>query len=298
MEPIEKIFKLKSSLYSYYLDLENLDLLKTYNSLDLTIILYPFNKNINSKSFKFLPYEEYVKDLTEKKNTIYYSIVNYANVFFGIGAGVFVLLLYIFSNSQDFFNLQSNITALTAYGLAKELWKFVENLLINITYNLKLSFQEIQYSFRLRKQTTISKFSNLAKEKRYGTSVILPFKLDLIEESNSETLKIKFTRSQLKSVRDDNIQILEIKPIDENTFNQLKEGFMLAVKVSLNNRFLFIFNKTIEYFQAINNKEKGTIGEDGYFIKDTVRKKSVLNLGRFKYYSNKDRYIADTHMFI
>ena len=178
------------------------------------------------------------------------------------------------------------------------MWRFTENFLINLTYSLRLSFQEIQYSFKLRKQTTISKFSNLAKEKRYGKSVVLPSKLDLIEESNSETLRIKFTQSQLNLVKNERVQVLQIKVLDETLFSKLNEGFMLAAKITINKRFLLIFSISTEYSQAINNLEKGTVGKDDRFVKATIRKKSVLNLGRFKFYFKEDEYLSNSYLFV
>jgi len=99
MNSIENVLELKSSVDSYYIDLKNVEAFKKFSSLELTITLYPFNNKINSDSFNFLPYEEYVKDLSEKRNTIYFSISSYADVFFGKIAGVTVLLLFLFSNS-------------------------------------------------------------------------------------------------------------------------------------------------------------------------------------------------------
>jgi len=288
--PYENIIKFnKNDKYPnlYDLELSNINKVKKFHSFECHVVLYPFCRKISADNFKFNPYEEYVKDISSNQKSAYNSIGSRMNGFFGIFLGVIIFLLFYFFNKTALFSVESVISILGAYFLGKDLWGDIEKFLIFITKKFPVKFVDNPYSYEILNSTTLSKYSFMAKRIRYNKETVLPEKMDLIEQSNSQTVRMKFGKNSLKEIIDDHAHILSIH-IDSPMVQDFERyGYMLGIKLSFNKKF-FIFLKNYELFQSIVRKKKGCIDMKNNWINNSVFFRKALSVFRIKLFlSNK-----------
>ena len=145
---------------------------------------------------------------------------------------------------------------------------------------------ENYYFYRLEKHTTLSLYSRLAKKRRYGKEAILPEKMDLIQQKNSQTLRLFFNMKDLKPAKEKYAHMLSIR-LDSKLLQELEnDGFMFGIKLSFNKRFLGI-TRSWEFFQSIDKNMKGCLKEDGEWTNGAVFYRNTFRLGRVKFFINK-----------
>ena len=282
----------------YDLELNHIDELKSnrFTSLECHVVFYPYSRKINSDSFEFTPFEEYINDIAAYQKSAYVKIQNRFCNIFGLFLGLMIAGLFLILKPGDLFTIESIVSIIGAYFVGKELWTDIEELMINISKNWRIRYLERYYFYRLEKHTTLSLYSHLAKKRRYGKAAMLPEKMDFIQKRNSETLRMIFNMKDLKTLKEKSAHILSLR-LDPALLQELEnEGFMLGIKLSFNKRFLGL-TRCREFFQSTDKDLIGCLSEKGIWNNNALFYRNTFRLGRIKFFMNKgllqDKHILD-----
>lgn len=265
------------------LKLANIKTLQNYHSVELSFFLYPYNRGLDADSFSVLPYEEYVNDLNQGSRSIYEKVDEYGGKVFGILLGVIIALVFLLVKPSDFISIQSIISILGAYTIGKEIWSDLHNFLISSTKNWTLKWRESQYYYSKQDFGTIQRFWRLARNQRYGNSMVLPSQFELVNHSNTKMIELKYDKNDLYLVTENDLQLASLEFVESNLEKLKSEGFMIGLKLTLTQKLWFLGYGT-EFFQAQDLGKLGTVNPSGTWQADHILVKQVLGIGNLKYY--------------
>lgn len=270
----------------YDVELGHLDELHRLSSLECHVAFYPYSRNVTSDHFEFTPFEEYINDITSHQKSTYIKIKNRFCNIFGLFIGILIAVFFFMFKPSELLSIESIVSIIGAYFIGKELWGDIEELMINISKNWRIRYVDSYYFYHLEKHTTLSLYSRLAKKRRYGKEAILPEKMDLIQQKNSQTLRLFFNMRDLKPAKETYPHMLSIR-LDPKLLQEFEnDGFMFGVKLSFNKRFLGI-TRCREFFQSIDKDMKGCLKENGEWTNGAVFYRNTFILGRVKFFINK-----------
>ena len=283
--PENLIYLEKSSRHTnlYDVSLYEIDKLREYDSLEAHIVLYPYSRRITSENVSFYPFEEYVKDVQSNHVSAYAKIQLKFQKFFGVLLGSVIAAIFYKYKPDDLFSVESVVAVFAAYAIGKELWADIERFLINISKRSRLRYTEDYYKYELEKFTTMTHYSTLAKKQRYGKATLLPEKINFLELSNSQTLRMHFNLSDIKPPDAKSAHIFSIHIEGDMQSDFEKYGHLFGVKISLNKKG-FLFTKKLELFQSLHNHEKGCLDDEEVWSKNAIYFRRVLTLGKIKYF--------------
>ena len=267
----------------YDVELMHLDRLKQCDSVECHIIVYPYSRKILSRHFEFNPYEEYVNDIIASQKSAYAKIKNSFKNIFGLFLGILITVIFFILKPVDLFTVESIVSVIGAYFVGKELWDDIEDLMIDISKDWRIRYLDRYYYYRLEKNTTLSLYSQLAKKRRYGKAVVLPEKIDFIQKSNSQTIRMFFHMKDLKKLDETSAHILSIRMNSELLTDFEQEGFMFGVKLSFNKRLLG-GTRCLEFFQSIDKDLKGCMDAAGEWVNEGIFYRKTFSIGRLKYF--------------
>lgn len=254
--------------------------LKRFSAFESHLVLYPYSRKICSSNFFFNPFEEYVRDIQSAQRSAYYPYKSEFGKIFGFILGIIIAFLFYINNS-GVVAAESIISLIGAYFIGKELWDDIESFFINLTKRWPLRYQQDYYKYKLENNTTLTNYSTIAKKNRYGKLSALPGKIDFIAQSNSETLRMHFSRQDLRRVTNGSLHLLSIK-VDKNKIEDFeRHGYMLGIKAAFTRRFLFI-NSKVELFQSLNRKKIGCLDCKGNWRKGAIFYRRLLTVGRLR----------------
>lgn len=265
----------------YDVELRHAEYLRKFDSVECHIVLYPYSRKICSDTIKFYPYEEYVKDILTHQKSAYIQLKSQFDKMFGISLGLLITLIFFIFKPVDLFSVESIVSVLGAYFFGKELWGEIERILIDISKTWGIRYLENYYAYQLEKHTTLTHYSYFAKKHRYGTASLLPEKIDFIEKSNSQTVRMYFNMKELYLFQETSSHILSIHVEPELVGEFENEGFLFGVKLSFNKRFLG-WVKSLELFQSLHKYAKGCLDHTGNWVEGGVFYRKTLTLGRIK----------------
>lgn len=272
--------------------LNNFKTLKNYSSIDIDLGFYPYNRKIDSNDFKFLPYEEYINDVIDGQRSIYSQVKNSTDKFFGASLAIIIFTAFFIFKREEIYSLQSIVTAFGAYTIGKEIWNDLSQTLINLTKKLRVRFKDRKHYYALETPDTLARYFKFARSKRYHASASLPDKLDLISQSNSKEVELRFSKNTIKEINSENLHLLTIQ-FNPQIIKNLETGYFLIVGLSFNSTKLFL-TKEIEIFQAIDNKRIGIQNDKGeWFDKSYLIRTSYSLFGRIKFYG-KSKIVSDS----
>lgn len=268
--------------YIYDLELDSLGELLDFDSFELHVVLYPYSRKISAKNFVISPFEEYINDATGSYRSVYEKIEPIANNIFGISLGLLIAGIFLWLKPSDLFSVQSIISVAGSYFIGKDIWNDIEHILVNITKNWKFKYQLPYYFYRLSKNTTLSQYSELARQRRYGIKSLSPSEIDFVESSNSQTVRMFFRREDLLNHKENSAHILSVR-LDSNLLSEFSEsGFMLGIKMGFNRKFTFL-NFSQEIFQSLERKSLGCLDSSGNWIEDNAFFRNTITLSKIKY---------------
>ncbi len=254
---------------------------KSFDSIELEVLVLPYDRQISANEISFLPFDAYKNDLSKDETTLYREISANEDKLFGIFLAFIIFLIFLFYNQSEIFSLQSIISLLGAYTIGKEFWKDIDNQLVNLTKGSRLKFIKNLYSYISLPTTTIYSYTGLAQERRYGTNSLHPEKFDYIELSNSEILRTFFNFRELK--KDFHYASLHI---DDNLIDKLiANGFLFGTKVTLNKHYAFL-KLSNEYFQSFENGNYGCLDKNQKWSSNNIFCRLTFSIWRFKLYLN------------
>ena len=271
----------------YDVDINHLDELKQYHSVEIHIVLYPYSRKVGAHHFKFYPFEEYVHDILSHQKSAYEKIASQFNKFLGIFLGLIITGIFALFNPKDLLSVQSIMSVIGAYFVGKEIWDDVENALIQMTKHWRVKYVDNYYSYQLEKHTTLTMYSIFAKKQRYGKTSLLPEFIDFIEQSNSQTLRMYFTMEDIdleeccdgEYSTSRHLFSIHVTPDLLDEFE--REGFLFGVKLSLNKK-TFGITRSLELFQSFHHGAQGALDESGIWHDRSVFSRQTITIGRFK----------------
>ncbi|QQS29662.1 MAG: hypothetical protein IPM47_01540 [Sphingobacteriales bacterium] len=270
----------------FEVDLNCLDLVKQhYDQLECHLVLYPYSRKIASKRYHFTPFEEYIQDIANRHRSAYRPISEKMNKTFGLILGGAIAIIFAGLKPDDLFSVESVVSVFGAYLLGKDLWTDIDHFLINTTKNSRLRYTDSYYYYELEKNTTLTQYSHFARQQRYGKQQLLPQKLDFIENSNSQTLRMLFETKEWKKSIDPSAHILTLRFSSKILSHLHEEGFMLGVKWSFNRRHQLICQH-FEVFQSLHKQTPGCINEQGEWKDNAFFYRKTFTIGRLKYFAS------------
>lgn len=264
-------------------ELNGINRLRDFHSFEFHFVLYPFSRNINADHFVFNPFEEYVNDIQLNQKSAYSLIKTGFDKLFGVFLGFLLFIIFYIFKPSDLFSVQSVVSVIGAYAIGKEIWDDIEDAMIRLSEPWKIRYMALYYRFRLESNSTQSQYTQFAKKHRYGKSAILPEKMDFIQLSNSQTLRLYFLVKNLLNIDDTSSHVLSFRLDPQIIDDFLKEGYGLGIKLSFNKRF-FKLNRCFELFQSFVDDSVGCLDKKGQWLKDTLFYRRTFNLGRIKYF--------------
>lgn len=267
----------------YDVNLQRLDKVAGYDFLECHLVLYPYSRQLNSDLISVLPFEEYVRDILAQQRSAYKSIGQRGKNLFGITLGGFLLLLFALFQPVELYSIESIVTIIGAYAIGKELWGDLENWLVNATASSRLRFQPVYYSYQLERNTTITKYFFLARTNRYGYPMPLPYKMDFIQQSNSQTVRMLFRIADLPLREDGAMHLLSLH-LPPGLAGEFEEkGFLFGVKWGLGKKYGPL-QRVDEVFQSFNGQSLGCLDAGNQWLEDKAFLRKTIALGRLKWY--------------
>lgn len=286
--PCENLVRLRKAeglTGRYDVDMQDLDRLQGYDCVECHVVIYPYSRTISSDDIHFNPFEEYVQDVLSHLRSAYSEIPNSKDQLFGLLLGTLIALVFAYLNPASLFQIEALVSIIGAYVVAKELWNDLEHLLINATKNWRLRYQGDEYRYQLEKRTTLTSYSYLAKQRRYGKQVLLPSKIDFIKQSNSQTVRMCFNVRDLLVANARLAHLLSIQIEPEHAAN-FDGAFLFGVKLSFARRTLGL-SRQFEVFQSMDAGRKGCLDDGGTWQDEAVFYRQTYRLGRLKFYARK-----------
>jgi hypothetical protein len=128
------------------------------------------------------------------------------------------------------------------------------------------------------------RYSYLAKERRYKKMPLLPEKIDFIQQSNSQTVRMYFNVRELP-VFEERAHLLSIT-IDPRFVTDLEtDGFLFGVKLSFNKKRCG-GSQCFELFQSIDKGSKGCLTEEGEWVPHNVFYRETVVFKKLKWFKN------------
>jgi len=264
----------------YDVELQNIDRLKKFSSVECHVLVYPLSRNIVADDVSLNPYEEYAEDIKDGYNSRYSKINFLFNKFLGLTMSLVIFLLFLAYAPQAFLSIDSVVAIFAAYIIGKELGQDLESLFVNVSSNWKIHFYRDYFKYRLERSSSLTNYSQYAKRYRYGKPSISPSKMDFDKRSNSQIVRMKFNHGDLGT--EQTAHILSIRVSEELINEYENKGYMISFKLCLN-KDSFLFTKSLELSQAICKGNVGCLGKDDELVKDGVYFKNVVKGARFKY---------------
>lgn len=265
----------------YDVELSHSDRLSRFSAFESHLVLYPYSRRLCSRHIFFNPFEEYVRDIQSAQRSAYSPYKSEFGKFFGLVLGLFFFILFYINKNS--FSAESLISLIGAYFICKELWDDIENSLVNLTKRWPLRYQQDYYKYKLENNTTLTNYSCIAKRNRYGMLSVLPDRIDFIPQSNSQTLRMHFSRRRLKSLVNGTAHLLSIR-VEKGKAEEFEHyGFMFGVKTAFTRRYLFIDNR-VELFQSINGDKRGCLDKKGEWREGALFYRRLFSIGRIRLY--------------
>lgn len=287
-QPLVRLCKNAQMPNIYDVEFVNLEQLKAYDEIECHVVIYPYSRKVSANSLAFYPYEEYVQDVLAQQRSAYARLQSHFAEIFGLSLGLIIALIFWFFKREDLFSVESIVSVFGAYVVGKELWDDIERALVEISKNWPLRYRDSYYQYVLEKHTTLTAYSTLAKEKRYGKAMILPSRIDFIKQSNSQTVRMLFEAEDFKRVlargvaNSVHILSLHVDPAVLEAFEQ--GGYLFGVKLSLNRRCFCGITRHLELFQSLSEGELGCLDEQEVWTPQAIFYRQTWSAGRIKYF--------------
>ncbi|MDH5510432.1 MAG: hypothetical protein OEZ32_08755 [Nitrospinota bacterium] len=272
--------------YLYDVEVNRMDELKSFDSVELHVVLYPYSKMINTSNYSVNPFEEYAHDISGHLRSSYVPIHSpMANVF-GLGLGALIATIFYIIAPDQLFSVEAVVSILGAYAIGKELYGDIDNGLVRLTKNWPVRFLGQYYAYRIERGATLTTYSALARQRRYGKQTLMPELFDFIEKSNSVTVRMFFTNEDLARFGDGSSAHILSVAMDEKLNGEFcKHGFMLGIKIAFNTGS-FGLTRSRELFQSIDGPAKGCLAAGTEWRESAVGERVSYNLRRIKYFAS------------
>lgn len=251
------------------------------SSYEVHTMMYPYSREVTASHITFLPYEEYTQDIIQGHTSAYEEIPKTLHKTFGIFLGILITAIFVIWYPSGLFSVDSIVSIFGAYFIGKEIWGEIENTLIRVTRNFRIRYTEQYFRYRFEPDSTLTHYSHFAKTQRYGRKTVMADSMDFSRQSNSQTLRMRFTNP----VKDGDEAHLFSMHIKKELMPQLKQhNFLFGFKLCSNKRFIG-YTRSIELFQSVHNGKIGCLNGDTW-IDNAVYQRVTYYFGRIKWVKN------------
>lgn len=267
----------------YDIELVGLEKLKSYDSIDCHLVFYPYSRRINSHHLRLMPYEEYVSDIVSRQRSVYIRSEERGKYLFGALLALALVAVFVEFRPVELLSVEAIVSVFGAYMVGKEIWDDIERGLQHLSGRWRLRYVENYYPYQLAGRTTLARYSELAKEQRYGRRSLLPERIDFIQQSNSQTVRLRFERQSLDGSLGQSAHIasLHVEPGTVRDFR--KSGYLYGVKLGLNRRRLGV-ERSLELFQSLDRGQPGCLDDRGHWHHGTIFWRRTWRLGKVKFF--------------
>lgn len=274
--------------------MQNVQQLAPFDSVECHLVLYPYSRRIGADHFQIHPFSGYMREVNRHGKSCYMRIPETADKLAGLALALSITALCMLFKPDLLLRVEVLVSIMGAYFLGRDFWGDTETHMINMLAGLRLSYRKRYYSFRLEKNTTLVRYSDFARKKRYGYSEPLPEWIDHIVQNNSQTLRMWFSGGTISGLKEESIQLCAIhfppallEPLEA-------EGFLFGVKMSFNRRW-GPFTKRMEMFQSLSKGTRGCLDAGQSWRENDAYVREVLSLGQFRFL-RKDAVIPSVCM--
>lgn len=266
-------------------ELARRDAFADLRELECHLVLYPYSHDVTSDDYVFLPFEEYVSDIATGRRSAYRVESGADAHLFGLALGVILAIVAtVFSPRASLLTIEALLSLLGAYFVGKDLWGDVEGVLTRLTARTRLRFVERTFRYELERDTTLTRYSEMARRQRYGVPVALPERLDFMAKSNSQTVRMGLSRRRLLATEGEWAHVLTVE-IEEASLAAFEAaGYLFGVKISLNRRLAAVGTRSLELFQSIHGGEVGCVDAGGAWRAGAVFFRETARVGRVKWF--------------
>lgn len=272
----------------YDVELAGLDKLKGFDSLDCHLVVYPYSRRVNSHHLRLMPYEEYVSDIVSRQRSVYIRSEERGKYLFGVLLALALVAVFVEFRPVELMSVEAIVSVFGAYMVGKEIWDDIERGLQNLSGRWRLRYVENCYPYQLAGRTTLARYSEMAKEQRYGRRSLLPDKIDFIQQSNSQTVRLRFESGSLRSLDGQSAHIASLHVDRAAAGHFRRSGHLFGVKLSLNRRKLGA-ERSLELFQSLDRERPGCLDDLGGWHDGAVFWRRTWRLGKVKLFESHGR---------
>jgi len=107
MEPCVHLRRDPHQPHQIHVELTQVADLSRYSSVELHLVLYPYSESVDASGLEFLPYEEYVGDISDQQSSAYSEPPSPADHLFGIMLAFLTIGLIATFSSTELFRVEA-----------------------------------------------------------------------------------------------------------------------------------------------------------------------------------------------
>ncbi len=292
MVDIPKLLSLEKSNQQWGLldiNLQNIDVCKEYDTVEIDLIFYPYSEKITSDDYEVEPLQDHMKS-AGKSGEKYKKYTDPYAIWFGSILWLVISTIAGVSNSRNVLEVESMVTLGIATYAWIEWWSKIESLLAKLTPHTRFQFKENSYRYSRSLYSTLGGYIQRHQNNRYQNPVLLPEKFDLIEWNNSYTVRMSFSKEDIAAVTENMARIATIRFKDKELAKQLNEyGFGCTMKLKLGN-YEWSLLKRDEMIQTFENWRLWCEDLDHNFLENHFEWRRATSFWRFK------KYVSNTYI--
>lgn len=246
------------------------------------LVVYPFGRKVNSDHIAMHPFSEYSQDIANKRSSVYSAIQNSAPQFFGLFLVIIAAIavgIVMYYYGMESIKLEAILALFGVYMIGKDFWGDIESSVQRMSKNWNLKYQDPYYAYELEKNTTLMRYSNIAKKERYGYTTILPERMDYLIASNSCTVRLQFDTEDFIQEKVEKSHLLSIRVNPEMLEDFTKYGYMIGIKIAFSRQH-FGIEHGYEMFQSIKHREAGSLDDQDQWMPNTVVARKFWRIGK------------------
>lgn len=275
----------------FELFLTHLPELQKYSQVEVTVSYYPYDHAVDADAFHFDPYEDYVFELAEGKRSTYQLITDGSPQLAGILLGGAILIYFAVFFPELLISVESVVSIFAAYTVGKEIWRDVDSSLQNVSSSWPIRWIQQTYYYGLQQFGTLHRFWQFARQRRYEYQLTLPAQIDFLSHSNSKTVEMLFTKTELSHPDEEAVRVLSVSfntKVVKNISSSLPG--LLICRVAVVRKFLGIKFAT-EFYQSLDNGVAGTLDTDNMWHANKSLEKDLVSWGRLVWVSRHSTLI-------
>ncbi|HTY09118.1 MAG TPA: hypothetical protein VMF29_08135, partial [Candidatus Edwardsbacteria bacterium] len=117
----------------YDIELAGIPALRTQDSLDCHLVIYPYSRTVTAKHVTAMPFEEYVEDIISRHRSVYERIEDRGKYLFGFALTLALAAVFLVWQPVALLSLESIASLFGVYFVGKELWDDIEAALQRVS---------------------------------------------------------------------------------------------------------------------------------------------------------------------